>query len=80
MLEWGEVNQMATDTWADNSGYLYLNEEAKEIMKLLRYNGMVHTDDDIPYITWDRFDRMGDGTREWFYLKCQRLAEIKETV
>ena len=81
-MDWKVLNDILTDTWSiDDDGttgrYLHTNKEAKEIMTELRVNGMVHRDDDIPYLTWDNFDNMSETRAEWLYKKALRLVEIK---
>lgn len=83
-MDWKLLNNTMSDTWCvEDDGtadaYLHSNKEAKEIMSELRVNGMVQVDDDVPDISWDRFDRMSDATAEWLYKKCLRLVEIKRS-
>ena len=84
-MNWKILNKIMTKTWSieDNgisNKYLYSNEEAKKIMLELDTNGMVHRDDKVPYITWDRFDNMSDNTAKWLYKKCITLVEIKNKI
>ena len=82
-IEWKVLNNALGKTWycvGDSLGDEYLNSEqrAKEIMSELKANGMVHRDDLVPYITWDRFDCMSTDSAMRLYNKCLELIEIKK--
>ena len=82
-IEWKVLNNTLGKTWygvGDRLGdeYLKSNQRAKEIMAELKGNGMVHRDDLVPYITWDRFDRMSTKSALWLYKRCLELIEIKK--
>ena len=77
-IKWDTLNNALTDTWRDNEFYLKSNSQAINIMNKLKVNGMVHRDDNIPYITWDRYNRMNDSTVQWLYDQTIKLKKIKE--